>query len=72
MSIEIDPKVRKVAVLWIENYVPNGSIMPEIAQKFKLAEDIQRLVNEASKEAFEAGFKKGLLEKGNLPKRRGA
>jgi hypothetical protein len=60
--MKIDPEVNLVAVLWIENYVPYGSIMPEIAQKDKLAEDIQRLVNKASKEAFNAGFKKGLLE----------
>jgi len=44
-KIEIHPEVKKLAILWIEGYAPNGSIMPEIAQKYKLAEDIQRIVN---------------------------
>lgn len=44
-TIEITPQVKSLAISWIENYIPNGSMMPEIAQKWKLAEDIQRIVN---------------------------
>jgi hypothetical protein len=38
--MEIDPEAQKIAVAWVENYVPNGSIYPEIAQVHKLASDI--------------------------------
>jgi len=48
-TIQIDDDVKMVAIAWIENYIPNGSIMPEIAQKFKLAEDIQVLINKRLK-----------------------
>lgn len=37
---EIHPEARKIAVSWIENYQPYSSMMPEIAQKVKLASDI--------------------------------
>lgn len=37
---DIHPEARNIAVAWIENYQPNNSIMPEIAQKVKLASDI--------------------------------
>lgn len=37
---EIDSEARRIAIAWIEGYKPYNSIMPEIAQKQKLASDI--------------------------------
>ncbi|HEY3405397.1 MAG TPA: hypothetical protein VGK59_18560 [Ohtaekwangia sp.] len=36
---EISDEAHEIAVRWIENYEPYGSLMPEIAQKHKLASD---------------------------------
>lgn len=37
---EITDEARDIAAAWIDNYIPYGSPMPEIAQKHKLASDI--------------------------------
>lgn len=37
---EIDEKARDIAVNWVENFKPHGAAVPEIAQKYKLANDI--------------------------------
>lgn len=47
---EIDELAKNIAIQWIENYTPNGSIYPEIAQKQKLASDI---INYARKQNSE-------------------
>lgn len=45
---EIHPKVRDLAVSWVENFKPYGGIM--IEQKHKLAMDIMNVVLEMSSE----------------------
>lgn len=39
--IQINDGPREIAVAWVENYRPYNSSQPEIAQKHKLASDIQ-------------------------------
>ncbi len=47
---EITDKARDIAVAWVENYTPHGSIMPEIAQKQKLASDIMNYAAQQNSE----------------------
>jgi uncharacterized protein YecE (DUF72 family) len=50
---EITEGAKAIAVAWVENYTPNGSIMPEIAQKHKLASDIQNYAYTLNRELLE-------------------
>ena len=43
MKIYKDSK--KIAIAWVENYTPHSSVMPEIAQKQKLAKDISKAID---------------------------
>jgi hypothetical protein len=52
---EITPEARKIAVAWIENYTPYVSL--EIAQKHKLASDIQNYASTLNREVLEENEK---------------
>lgn len=45
---EIHPTAKEIADAWIENYRPYQSVMPEIAQKIKLASDIMNFADAMS------------------------
>jgi hypothetical protein len=49
---EIEPEARDIAVLWVENYTPHGSSLPEIGQKHKLASDIMNYAKWHSRAAL--------------------
>lgn len=49
---KIDVEAKHIAIAWVENFKPHSSIMPEIAQKQKLASDIQNFAISKLKEAL--------------------
>jgi hypothetical protein len=51
--IDITEEAKHIAIEWCENYVPYGSVMPEIAQKQKLASDIMNYAAAVTKELQE-------------------
>lgn len=59
---EITDEAREIAVAWIENYVPHSSIMPEIAQKQKLASDIMNYAKNHYREQVIEAVKKAWLK----------
>lgn len=43
---------KEIAIAWVDGYKPHSSIMPEIAQKRKLAEDITKAIDKYVRSAI--------------------